>query len=36
MILTIWETGEWRTIFRRGAQYTATPASQRQLAGTRS
>jgi preprotein translocase SecF subunit len=36
MILTVWETGEWRTIFRRGAQKTDTPASKRQLAGTRS
>jgi preprotein translocase SecF subunit len=36
MILTVWETGEWRTLFRRGAQKTATPASQRQLTGSRS
>jgi preprotein translocase subunit SecF len=36
MILTVWETGEWRTIFRRGGQKAVTPASQKQLAGTRS
>lgn len=36
MILAVWETGEWRTIFRRGGQKTAAPASQKQLAGTRS
>jgi preprotein translocase SecF subunit len=36
MILTVWETGEWRTLFRRGAQKTARPASQRQLTGARS
>ena len=36
MILTVWETGEWRTIFRRGGQKAVAPASQKQLAGTRS
>jgi preprotein translocase SecF subunit len=36
MILTVWETGEWRTIFRRGDQKKVTPASQRQLTGARS
>jgi preprotein translocase SecF subunit len=36
MILTVWETGEWRTIFRRGGQKTVTPSSQKQFAGTRS
>jgi preprotein translocase SecF subunit len=36
MILTVWETGEWRTILRRGGQKAVAPASQKQLAGTRS
>lgn len=36
MILTVWETGEWRTVFRRGSQKAVSPASQKQLAGTRS
>lgn len=36
MILTVWETGEWRTMFRRGGQKAVSPASQKQLAGTRS
>jgi preprotein translocase subunit SecF len=36
MILTVWETGEWRTIFRRGDQKKVAPASQRQLTGARS
>jgi preprotein translocase SecF subunit len=36
MILTVWETGEWRTMFRRGGQKAVAPASQKQLAGTRS
>jgi preprotein translocase SecF subunit len=36
MILTVWETGEWRTIFRRGGQKAVAPSSQKQLAGTRS
>ena len=37
MILTVWETGEWRTMFRRDGQKKAVaPASQKQLAGTRS
>jgi len=35
MILTVWETGEWRTLFRRGAAQTPEPASRRQLAGAR-
>jgi preprotein translocase SecF subunit len=36
MILTVWETGEWRTIFRRGDKKTVSSTSQKQLAGTRS
>jgi preprotein translocase SecF subunit len=36
MILTVWETGEWRTIFRRGGQKAVAHSSQKQLAGTRS
>ena len=36
MILTVWETGEWRTILRRGGQKAVAPSSQKQLAGTRS
>jgi preprotein translocase SecF subunit len=36
MILTVWETGEWRTMFRRGGQKAVAPSSQKQLAGTRS
>jgi preprotein translocase subunit SecF len=35
MILTVWETGEWRTLFRRGAAQTPEPASRRQLASAR-
>jgi preprotein translocase SecF subunit len=35
MILTVWETGEWRTLFRRGATQTPEPASRRPLAGAR-
>jgi preprotein translocase SecF subunit len=36
MILTVWETGEWRTMFRRGGQKAVGSSSQKQLAGTRS
>jgi preprotein translocase SecF subunit len=35
MILTVWETGEWRTFLQRGGKKAVAPSSQKQLAGTR-